>query len=495
MKARGPHSVAILISVTVICGAAVLGWQLTDVTAWAGRDLVSFLIVALVVVVSEQFWIPLRHGAETENFSLTDAVFAASLVLVRPSVLLLAVAAGVVAGEAVRRTAPHKLAFNVGQFLVGLAAATAVYGLFEDPPTFEGRAWLAAVLAMATFFVVNTVAVALVIALVQQKRLVDVLLPPLGLSALHFAGNLALGLLGALVWTIDPLALCLVAVPLALAYGAYRGWLRSWREQDQMDEMAGVADAISAGGDLMRRVPEGSGTERVARLASTLNGMLRRLEESFLREQRFIREASHELRTPITISRGHLEVLDPDPSPGEVGRAVDLVLDELERMGRIVEDMTTLAQAEHPDFAQPVAIELEPFVAEIAAKAYPLLDGRLRTGPVPSATVHADPQRLTQALLNLLQNAAVHTRAGSPVRLRTLEEPNAWRFEVVDEGGGLRANQEELAFQPFHRLDLAQPGSGLGLAIVRGIAEAHGGTAGVENRPGEGATFWLRVPR
>jgi signal transduction histidine kinase len=109
--------------------------------------------------------------------------------------------------------------------------------------------------------------------------------------------------------------------------------------------------------------------------------------------------------------------------------------------------------------------------------------------------VDADPQRLTQAVLNLLHNAALHTRPGSPVTLRVQEEPAAWRFEVADEGGGLPRGEEEVVFQPFHRATSLGPGSGLGLAIVRTIAEAHGGSAGVDNRSGEGATFWLRVPR
>jgi two-component system OmpR family sensor kinase len=105
-----------------------------------------------------------------------------------------------------------------------------------------------------------------------------------------------------------------------------------------------------------------------------------------------------------------------------------------------------------------------------------------------------DPQRLTQALINLIQNAAVHAPADTPVDLRAVERSGAWRFEVTDRGGGLPEGDEDSVFRSFHRLDLTRPGSGLGLAIVRGIAEAHGGHAGVENRPGEGATFWVEVP-
>jgi signal transduction histidine kinase len=107
--------------------------------------------------------------------------------------------------------------------------------------------------------------------------------------------------------------------------------------------------------------------------------------------------------------------------------------------------------------------------------------------------MRADPQRLTQALINLLQNAAVHGRGDRPVELRVAEGAGVWRFEVADRGGGVPSGEEERLFRPFDRASRA-PGSGLGLAIVRGIAEAHGGRAGVDNRPGEGATFWITVP-
>jgi signal transduction histidine kinase len=125
-----------------------------------------------------------------------------------------------------------------------------------------------------------------------------------------------------------------------------------------------------------------------------------------------------------------------------------------------------------------------------------LLDGRLRVIPAAEpATLEGDPQRLTQALINLLQNAALHGRNGCPVVLRVLEEADSWRFEVADEGGGIALDPPERVFQPFSRGRTKQGGSGLGLAIVRTIAEAHGGACGVENRSGKGATFWIRVPK
>ena len=108
--------------------------------------------------------------------------------------------------------------------------------------------------------------------------------------------------------------------------------------------------------------------------------------------------------------------------------------------------------------------------------------------------MRGDRQRIKQALINLLQNAALHARGDGPVELRAVGRRGAWRMEVADHGGGIPPGEEERLFRPFNRGRSTSPGSGLGLAIVRGIAEAHRGTAGVNNRPGDGATFWIEVP-
>ncbi len=209
----------------------------------------------------------------------------------------------------------------------------------------------------------------------------------------------------------------------------------------------------------------------------------------------FLSSASHELRTPITIVRGHLEVLDERPSEAEMKETMELVVDELDRMGRLVDDMTVLVRAEDPEFLRAEEVDLHGFAADVAAKAEPLLGRRLRVRrPLSGALVKADPQRLTQAVLNLLKNAADHAPGASPVDLRIVEEPGWWRIEVEDRGPGVTIGHPEDVFEPF-RAGPGSRGSGLGLAIVRGIAEAHGGTAGMVNRTGEGATFWIRLPQ
>src|SRR6185437_3535810 len=204
---------------------------------------------------------------------------------------------------------------------------------------------------------------------------------------------------------------------------------------------------------------------------------------------------SHELRTPITICRGHLDVLAPGADGREVQDVKETLLNELSLMARLVEDLTILARLDDRAQLRMETLSLEDFMSSIAKKARPILGHCLRIeSRAAGATLRADPQRLTQALLNLLRNTAEHARGGPPVRLRVEPESASWRFEVADEGGGLAPGDEEVVFEPFRTGSSAKPGTGLGLSIVEGVARAHGGDCGVVNRPGQGATFWIRIP-
>lgn len=282
---------------------------------------------------------------------------------------------------------------------------------------------------------------------------------------------------------------------LAFLLASAVAWFMLGRLLRPVKQIAATADEIARSGDLSRRIEVGDRNDEAGILGTTFNRMLERLDGSFRREQRFIREASHELRTPTTICRGHLEVLGAEPAPEEVAEAHEVVIDELARMGRIVEDMATLARAEDPGFIRLEEVPVDQFLNEVARAAEPLLDGRLELEEPPGGAIRLDPQRMQQALLNLLQNAALHAPADSPVALRAERTGFGWRLSVADRGGGVPPGDEEKLFRPFARGASRSPGSGLGLAIVRGIAEAHGGRAGCDNRPGTGATFWVTVPR
>jgi signal transduction histidine kinase len=219
---------------------------------------------------------------------------------------------------------------------------------------------------------------------------------------------------------------------------------------------------------------------------------LRELDEM---KDKFLSAVSHELRTPITICRGHLEVLEEGADEREVRAVKAMCLSELALMGRLVEDLTTLAWADGRPLLKWELVPLDSFLHDMTAKAEAILGDRVRVvSGISGAWLRADPQRVTQALVNLLQNAADHAKGDGPVCLGVQAGPTSWRFEVADDGGGLPPGDEQVVFEPFST-GSSPGGMGLGLSIVRGIARAHGGEVGAVNRPGHGVTFWIRIPR
>lgn len=232
--------------------------------------------------------------------------------------------------------------------------------------------------------------------------------------------------------------------------------------------------------DLTRRIPV-SGNDDVAALAQQFNSMLDRLERSFRLQRQFLDDASHELRTPITIVRGHLELLGDDPA--ERAAVVRLCTDELDRMARLVEDLLLLVKAERPDFLRPVPTDLPELTSDIDAKLRALGDRRWVLESIAEGEAVLDPQRVTQALVQLASNAVKHTATGATIRFGSSVD-GVVSFWVADSGPGVR--DESLLFSRS---------TGLGLPIVKAIAEAHGGRVVVRSVPGEGATFVVEVPR
>jgi signal transduction histidine kinase len=246
--------------------------------------------------------------------------------------------------------------------------------------------------------------------------------------------------------------------------------------------------------DLTRRI-EVKGTDEVAELGLTFNHMLDRLEGVFTTQQSFLDDAGHELRTPITIVRGHLELLDEDPEDRQ--ETLTLVLDELDRMSRIVDDLLLLAKVEQPDFLRAEQLDLGDLTRGWHARARTLADREWRLEQAAEAEVVADGQRLTQAMMNLAHNAAQHTEAGSVIDLGSTVTDGRARLWVRDRGPGVRPEDRERIFQRFARADDPRgrsEGAGLGLAIVSAIAAAHGGTVELADRPGGGSTFTIVIP-
>jgi signal transduction histidine kinase len=293
----------------------------------------------------------------------------------------------------------------------------------------------------------------------------------------------------------------ILAGVLALVGALLASYLIGTRVSRPLRRMAAVAARVDAG-DLHPRIhdPGGQGHE-VRVLADAFNHMLDRLTEAFAGQRAFVADASHELRTPLTVIRGQLELLaaHSDPSAAEVRRVEYLVQAEIARMSRLVDELLLLAKSEQTQFLRVEPIDVAPFVSELWDGVSLIADRRFELAPIPQGTLRADPDRLAQALRNLLDNAIEHTAQGRGlVRLQvTALAGQRVRFTVEDDGPGIDATQRERVFDRLHRTDAARDratgGAGLGLAIVRAIAEAHGGSVVVGESPEGGARLELEL--
>lgn len=245
--------------------------------------------------------------------------------------------------------------------------------------------------------------------------------------------------------------------------------------------------------DLTRRIPE-TGRDDVTELTRTINDMLDRLEAGFTAQRDFLDDAGHELRTPLTVLRGHLEVLrHGDARDVEETRA--LLLDEVDRMSRLVDDLVLLAKSRRPDFVRLTPVDVGPLTRGLLAKAAALGDRDWRLDEAAELTARLDEQRVTQAVLELARNAVKHTCPGDLVALGSSADGHDLRLWVRDGGPGVPRDDRRRIFERFGRSVVrGDDGFGLGLSIVTAIAAAHGGTAHVsDNRP-RGACFVITIP-
>jgi signal transduction histidine kinase len=245
--------------------------------------------------------------------------------------------------------------------------------------------------------------------------------------------------------------------------------------------------------DLSARIPE-RGQDEVAQLAATFNEMLDRLERAFDAQRRFAHDAGHELKTPLTIVRGHLELLEDDRAERE--RTLALVLDELDRMARIVEDLLLLANRDARDFLALGTVDVGMLTDELVAKANALSSRDWVVEERGRGVIVADRQRLTQAVMQLAQNATRHTEPGVPLTIGSSVDGGEASLWVRDAGPGIALDEQATIFERFARgaRSRRQEGAGLGLAIVRAIAEAHHGRVELESAPGLGSRFTIVVP-
>ncbi len=280
------------------------------------------------------------------------------------------------------------------------------------------------------------------------------------------------------------------------------GWFLARKALRPVDEITRLARRISAE-NLNERIDIKGPEDEIGRLATTLNEMIARLERSFKQIKQFTGDASHELKTPLTIMKGEIEVaLRGDPSRNELKEVLLSVLEEIDRMSYIVRNLLTLARADvEREIASKVTVRFDKILGERFEQFRKLAVNKgveldiLRNTPL---TVAADPVKLGQVIYNLIDNAIKYTRPGGKVEICLEQDNGSAILKVKDTGVGIAKEDLPYVFDRFYRVDKArtreQGGVGLGLSICKEIVESFGGTIDVESEPGKGSVFTVRIP-
>jgi len=288
----------------------------------------------------------------------------------------------------------------------------------------------------------------------------------------------------------------MAGIPLLLLVVGTSAWLLTGRALAPVEGIRSEVAAISAA-EMHRRIPHPPGHDEIARLADTMNEMLGRLEDSQARQRRFVSDASHELRSPVTTIRQHSEVARSHPEGTSVTDLADTVLAEDLRLEQLVEDLLWLARVDERTLRlhrEPV--DVDDVVLDEARRLRLTTPLDVDTADVSAGQVLGDRLQLRRMLRNLVDNAARHARGR--VVLSLAETYGAVVLRVDDDGPGIPVEHRVRVFERFVRLDDARTrdggGSGLGLAVVAEIAAAHGGSVTVGDSPLGGARFEMRVP-
>lgn len=288
----------------------------------------------------------------------------------------------------------------------------------------------------------------------------------------------------------DSLTTWLLLSIAALVMATVIGWFVAGRVLAPVRQMAGTARQISAE-QLGRRIPLSGRGDELDDLADSFNGMLDRLDKAFAAQRAFVDDAGHELRTPLTIIRGNLELMQSRPEEHAEGTAI--ALEEVDRMARIVHDLQTLTKSTQPGFVQVREVSCNDVTDDIITRAHTLADRRWVLDAETRGTCRIDRQRVTQALVQLVDNAVKHTQGGDEIGVGSELTSDEVRFWVRDTGPGIPPADRERVFDRF--VSSGGDGAGLGLSIVSAIAQAHGGRVRYQDTPGGGATFFLVLPR
>jgi two-component system OmpR family sensor kinase len=297
-----------------------------------------------------------------------------------------------------------------------------------------------------------------------------------------------------------------VAAFLSLLLAGLGGWLLTGRTLAPVATMAESTQQITAE-NLEERLPVANPRDELGRLASNFNSLLARLSASFAQQRQFMADASHQLRTPLSIMRTAAQVTleRTQRQEGEYRDALAIIEQQTQRLSRIVEDMFTLARADSGGIVAQVAeLYLDEVLTEAAHDATVLATRKgikLEGLPLTEARYRGDEGLLRQMFINLLDNAVNYTPAGGVVRVALDEHPSEYRISISDTGVGIPAEAQPHIFERFFRVEKAgtqganRNGAGLGLSIARWIAEVHKGRLELQHSDETGSTFAVYLPR
>jgi heavy metal sensor kinase len=340
-------------------------------------------------------------------------------------------------------------------------------------------------------------------------------LPRAGREGAHAAVHrVSLGGQACLVMAVEPLdevvadlavlrRVLFLALPLLIGLAGVGGYWLTSRNLAPLAWMAEQARRITHS-NLETRLEIGAAAEELAVLAASFNELLSRLDQSFGHMRRFVADASHELRTPISIIRGEADVaLSHDRSAAEYKQALAIILDESRRLSRLVDDLLNLARAD----AGRVKLQVQEFylndlLAECCRSAQGLAGARriaLECRCREDVAFRGDEELVRRMVMNLIDNAIRYTPEGGSVTAALEADGAGVTIRIADTGAGIAPEAQAHVFERFYRGDKARSrqdgGFGLGLAIVKWIAESHNGAVALESTPGAGSTFTVTMPR
>lgn len=260
-----------------------------------------------------------------------------------------------------------------------------------------------------------------------------------------------------------------------------------------------AANRIVSTGHLDERIPPPRTTDEIGVLVRSFNQMIERLGHAFEQQRQLVADTSHELRNPLMAIRANLEIIERSEDVDDHYEAAAEAKAEVARMSRLVADLLLLGQADDGQALERTPVDIAEVVSRVVERARLLFPNhQIDVRSLETALVTGDADRLHQAILNLVENAARYTPAGGRIAVTLAAERGAIRIDVSDTGVGIAPEHQARVFERFYRVDSARSrrsgGSGLGLAIVKYVVEAHSGTVTVASQPGRGTRFTIRLP-